>query len=215
MNTKPEQEEFFTKNVGSSDGLYFFKMPFYIEKNIRTSQRICYNAAGIERDRVPKEISEIQRTTWLVKADKTDNNKFEILCSYTPCNTISVVTPNDSFFKLPFRTDQIDKNGGTFENQGINFDITNENRNKRIIITLEPLQKIQLLQKVVKANLPTAMLKLADASAKMTSKVGNFFRETGKALNPWNYTRKSTGGNSTYKKRARKQKKNKSNKSRK
>jgi hypothetical protein len=83
---------------------YFaFRMPLNFKKDFKTSNRICYNSAGIARDKPHHEISDIQRSWWLV--EKTDvPEEYKILYSYTPCNYYHTVDYKSSYFKPPWMT---------------------------------------------------------------------------------------------------------------
>ena len=70
---KPSEEACVAKDLKDLfDSLYgktkyfAFRMPLNFKKDFKTSNRICYNSAGIARDKPHHEISDIQRS-WLYK----------------------------------------------------------------------------------------------------------------------------------------------------
>ena len=97
-----DMKDIFNSLYGKSK--YFaFRMPLNLKKEFKTSNRICYNSAGIARDKPHHEISDIQRSWWLV--EKTDvPEEYKILYSYTPCNYYHTVDYKSSYFKTPWMT---------------------------------------------------------------------------------------------------------------
>jgi hypothetical protein len=107
---KPSEEACVAKDLKDLfDSLYgktkyfAFRMPLNFKQEFKTSNRICYNSAGIASDKPHHEISDIQRSWWLV--EKTDvPEEYKILYSYTPCNYYHTVDYKSSYFKTPWMT---------------------------------------------------------------------------------------------------------------
>lgn len=95
-------KDLFERLYGKSK--YFaFRMPLNFKKEFKTSNRICYNSAGIAGDKPHHEISDIQRSWWLVEKTNVPE-EYKILYSYTPCNYYHTVNYKSSYFKPPWMT---------------------------------------------------------------------------------------------------------------
>ena len=106
----------YTELYGKSNEveLYYFRMPFMptrfdfrgnSEKDafdfMNTSSNICStNTALDSRSKLSVKASHIQKTIWLVVKRK-DNNKFNVLFSYSPCNRFAVQKSNATYFIKP------------------------------------------------------------------------------------------------------------------